>query len=139
MIPTYYSPIIILTLKGDNNNTFYKAFSPSEYLAPDDDSGDRDIMFEQFENKVYEHIQYNINGLDNTTNIGTLLEVHSRFNSYPVDQRGEYVWFSTYQNTFTSYMCIHRESPIHFCQEDAIKYLNMQPELGHTSCEHIVL
>ena len=134
------TPIIILTLKNAEGNVFYKAFSPSHYIAPAPDArGDRDIMFEEFENKVYDHIQYNINGIDNTTHIGSLLEVHSRFVNEPVEQRGSTIWFSTYQNTFTTYLCVHRPSPISFNQDAANTYSSQQPELTHKSCEHIIL
>jgi hypothetical protein len=140
MVALTASPIIILTLKDANNNVFYKAFSPSNYIAPSEDQrGDRDYSFEEFENKVYEHIQYNINGIDNTTNLGALLEVHSRFNGQPVEQRGNTIWFSTYQNPYTTYMCVHRQSPINYSEDSALSYAAQQPELGHTNCEHIIL
>ncbi len=132
-------PVIILILKNDDGVVFYKAFSPSSYTPPQDDEIDYDADFENFKMRMYSYINYNHNGIDNTTNLGKLLEVHSRHITTPLDQRGNTVWFSTYQHPDTTYFCVHRPSPIHFSQDSAIAYQNMQPALIHTSCEHIIV
>lgn len=133
------SPIIILILKNDDGNVSYKSFSPAHYSPPQDDALDYDVDFQTFQERVYDYIGYDNNVLFNITNFGRLLEVHSRHITTPIEQRGNTIWFSTYQNSHTDYLCIHRPSPIHFSQDNAVAYQNMQPELVHTSCEHIIL
>ncbi len=77
-------PVIILILKNDDGVVFYKAFSPSSYTPPQDDEIDYDADFENFKMRMYSYINYNHNGIDNTTNLGKLLEVHSRHITTPL-------------------------------------------------------
>jgi hypothetical protein len=119
------SPVAILVL--DNNQ--YVAIST---YNPTTDVSD-------FIVQLYNHIRYDVTTNSNLTNIGPLREIHTRMIDTPITERGDTVWFSTYQHPLTQYRPVHRPSPVTFSQAIASSWRAQQPMLHHESCQHIII
>jgi hypothetical protein len=131
-------PIAILIF-SENGQYVYRAYSPHEYRClPDGSDPDHtDEQFGQFIANIYNHIAYNDrNPISNQTNYGRLLEIHTRHIEFPVDQRENRIWFSTYNHPYCNYRPVHRQSPIFFDVNSAINYQQQQQQLRHTSATH---
>lgn len=136
--PASKIPIAILIF-SENGQYIYRSYSPREYYCrPDGSEPDHtDEQFGQFIAKIYNHIAYNdARPISNQTHYGRLLEVHTRHIEFPVDQRGNRIWFSTYNHAYCNYKPIHRPSPIFFDVNSAIEYAHQQPQLRYTNASH---
>jgi hypothetical protein len=123
-------PIAILIF-SNNGDYVYKAYSPQEYYCrPDGSEPDsNDEQFGQFMASIYNHISYNHeNPIMNQTRYGRLLEIHTRHVDFPVDQRGNSIWFITYIHPYCNYKPIHRQHPIFFDVNLAIDYHNQHQQ-----------
>jgi hypothetical protein len=121
-------PIVILTVRGDNGDIFYRAYSPDQWIpsstnhnqSDSDSSDDEDnAQLETFKNKIWDRLEYNPNGSDNTSNIGRILEVCSRRNGIPISARSDVAYFFVKDNESTDYKVIQTSHPILFNLEVA--------------------
>lgn len=126
-------PITLLTF-NKNGNILYRAYSPTVYS----NSQLHLNQHEHFRSAIMQMIGYDEQNSPNSTETvhGTLLEIFTDYIDIPINERNMTVYFSLYQSPYTSYPCIHRNSPITFNEYEAIQYAEMQPELIHTSAKH---
>jgi hypothetical protein len=130
-------PVAILIFEN-NNGFLYKAYSPSNYLYyPDGVALDEQSeQYGQFMANVYNKITYDVQQNNNNSAHGQLREIHTRFISVPIINRGNMVYFYTYINPHCNYRPIHRHSPVFFNPNQADDYANQQPNLGYIQCSH---
>jgi hypothetical protein len=105
-------PIAILILRKPEGHVEYKAFSPQSYNTG---SELRRTLYDRFMDKLYQHISYNPE--NGETNLGKLLEVHTRFIRVPIRSRGDTVHFNGYIHQYCEYMPVHGASPLQFTDE----------------------
>lgn len=111
-------PIMILTIRADNNEVFYRAYSPDQWLPSvnqGDDSDDEDTsQIDTFKNKVWDRLQYNPNSTDNNSNIGRILETCTKYNEVPLADRRDVVYFFVKNNEYTDYKVVQTSHPFFF-------------------------
>jgi hypothetical protein len=119
-------PIIILTVRGNDGNIFYCAYSPDQWIPSttghnDSDSSDDEdnTQLETFKNKIWSRLEYNPNGSDNSSNIGSILEVCTRRIAIPIGSRRDVAYFFVKDNESTDYKVIQTSHPILFNLEVA--------------------
>ena len=137
-------PLVIVIINNDGQ-IIYKAYTPVNFDSDSDSDSDsgsdfddnQATKFDQFMTRLYNHIQYNNSSMtSNQTNMGQLLEIHTRWFDVPSSDRGSQVWFCTYQHQHTSYEPVHRNSPIFFNQNNASDYAEQQQALTHRTATH---
>ncbi len=115
----------------NNGQTIYRAYSYPINPNMIQEEEDLEQEHDRFLSLVYNNISHN--------NFGILKEAHTRCIQTPIIQAGNTCYFSTYMHQHCNYRPVHRQSPIYFDDARARIYANQQPNLEHTSCEHIFL
>jgi hypothetical protein len=136
----FQTPLAILIFRDHNDQIFYRAYSPHEFIRTDNPDVNSEAIG-QFIANIYNRISLDTNNpLNNQTNLGKLLEIHIRsVDMPPVEERGNIAYFSTYDNQHCNYRPIHRPSPIVFNANQATDYAQQQPELYHNQAEHEII
>jgi hypothetical protein len=135
-------PIIILTVRGDNGEVFYRAYSPDQWLPPSsgadsDSSGDEETtQLDTFKNKIWTRLEYNVNGSDNDSNIGKILEVSTRRINVDLSVRRDVAYFFVKDNEHTDYKVIQTGHPFFFDLEAADTYAEEYSEVELKTANH---
>jgi hypothetical protein len=112
-------PIMILTIRGDDEQVFYRAYSPDQWLPPtnqgDEETDDDETSpLATFKNKIWTRLEYNPNGSDNTSNIGRVLETCTKYIDVPLADRHDVAYFFVKDNEYTDYKVIQTSHPFFF-------------------------
>ncbi len=131
----------ILILRDPNGVIHYKGYTSSEVYNSDANNFEdlENVQYNTFMNKVYQEIGYSVQNHNNSTFFGNLLECHVRkvkINNYNDTTT---LYFSVYENEFTDYLCVHRNSPIFFDPIEASNYSSVQTELVHVNCNNQII
>jgi len=130
--PNISVPVAILIFDNDGQIT-YRAYSPSQYNFNEEGSD----HFGQFLARIYNRVSYNHNNPNNSnTYYGCLKEIHTRHLAIPINNRHDVCYFSTYNHPHTTYMPVHRQSPVFFDVNLANNYAETRHHLSHHRCEH---
>ena len=135
-------PIVILTVRGGDGNIFYRAYSPDQWLplssgADSDSSGDEETnQLDTFKNKIWSRLEYNVNGSDNTSNIGNILEISTKRISIPISSRRDVAYFFVKDNEHTDYKVIQTSHPFFFNLEAAESYAEEYSDIELKTANH---
>lgn len=135
-------PIVILTVRGEDGNVFYRAYSPDQWLplssgADSDSSGEEETsQLDTFKNKIWTRLEYNINGSDNDSNIGAILEISTKRIPIPIDARRDVAYFFVKDNEHTDYKVIQTAHPFFFNLNAAEEYLDDEGEIELKTANH---
>lgn len=138
-------PIIILTVRGDNGDIFYRAYSPDQWIpsstnhnqSDSDTSDDEEAsQLETFKNKIWTRLEYNPNGSDNTSNIGRILEVCTKRTITPISDRRDVAYFFVKNNESTDYKVIQTSHPFFFSLGAAEEYLDDEGTMELKTANH---
>jgi len=120
-------PVVILTVCGAEGDIFYRAYSPDQWLPPtnQDDSDDDDTsQLDTFKNKIWTRLDYNANGSDNSSNIGNILEVCTKYVDTPLVDRRDVAYFFVKDNEHTDYKVIQTGHPFFFDFDASEAYIS---------------
>ena len=133
-------PIMILTIRGEEDNVFYRGYSPDQWIpSPTNQGDDTDdewyvSQLDTFKNKIWLRLDYNPNGSDNTSNIGRILETCTKYIDVPLVDRHDVVHFYVKNNQYTNYKVVQIGHPFFFDLDASESYTSG----GIGECESIM-
>lgn len=135
-------PIIILTVRSEDGNVFYRGYSPDQWLPlnnqsdSDTSSDEETTQLDTFKNKIWTQLDYNVNSSDNSSNIGKILEVCTRRISVELSARRDVVYFFVKDNESTDYKVIQTSHPFFFNLDAAEDYLDNESNVELRTANH---
>ena len=138
-------PIVILTVRSNDGNVFYRAYSPDQWIpstsghnqSDSDTSDDEEAsQLATFKNKIWTRLEYNPNGSDNSSNIGSILEVCTRRIDIPITARRDVAYFLVKDNEHTDYKVIQTSHPFFFNLAAAEEYLDDEGTMELKTANH---
>lgn len=122
-------PIMIITFRGEGNtDVLYRVYSPDQWFprSEQDDADDvLDGYMTAFKDRILRSINYNPNGIDSTSNIGRILEIHTRFITASLISRRDVAYFFICDNEHTDYKVVKSSLPIFFDATEAEEYASL--------------